>query len=378
MANQRACGTSRSQSVPINPVTGILRRKGRYPRARLSECANAIGNGEITDERAIEIVTKILRNDEDPSERIRRDWANDGVDQVNRSQRDAIKHLQESEFGKAAKALERGGVKEITPEVQRMVERLYPTSTFDPNEFEGSQYQQALDASEEEIRGALKKMKLSAPGPSKVDIKTLEMIIFSDQRITICFRKVINILLGGRPGWDDPRLSLLVEARGIPLAKDDNKVRPIAVNESMTNLISRIALDKCTDKIMAVLDPLDLGFNRAGGTEAAVHSIRGMYHMARRDKKKFVVVQTDFTNAFNSVSREAVFNAVSATCPELIPFLRFRYRGMNVIFGNERDGNSFKIMSETGVSQGCPMSPALFQLVMSRTLQVLRSTSLSC
>jgi hypothetical protein len=192
-----------------------------------------------------------------------------------------------------------------------------------------------------------------------------------NEKVTMVITRGINVILAGASDAEKDALRHLVKARGVPLAKAGKGIRPIAVNEVFMNLVARLALSKTRDKIMAGLHPADLGFSRPGGTEAAIHSVNCLYKCAAKSNTDFVLLQSDFTNAYNTVRRDAVFAAIEEVCPELIPLLMFRYDGMVVEFFDKM-GFPFSIESQTGVSQGCPLSPAIFQVTMSKVLRSLR------
>ena len=182
----------------------------------------------------------------------------------------------------------------------------------------------------------------------------------------------------GEQASEDQRLASFTLARGLALLKDDappedeskTRIRPIGINEVFLNLLARIALSKAGGLIATKLDRLDLGFGTAGGAEAVIHSLQTIFNRQEREGKTFVLIQTDFENAFNSVLRQAIFDAVSEHCPELLFLLNFRYTNLQAHFvSGETD---VKISSTAGVSQGCPLSPALFQLVMSCILKPVR------
>ena len=48
-----------------------------------------------------------------------------------------------------------------------------------------------------------------------------------------------------------------------------------------------------------------------GGTEVAIHSINLLARKARLDGRDFILLQTDFTNAYNTIDRKAIFDAVA-------------------------------------------------------------------
>jgi len=111
---------------------------------------------------------------------------------------------------------------------------------------------------------------------------------------------------------------------------------------------------------------LQLGVGIPGGCEAAVHATR---RYTDRLQKDHVVVKLDFANAFNSVRRDALLEAVAREFPELYRFAYATYAGnSSLTFGK------FFVTSEEGIQQGDPLGPLEFCIVIQPLLQSLKST----
>jgi hypothetical protein len=70
-----------------------------------------------------------------------------------------------------------------------------------------------------------------------------------------------------------------------------------------------------------LLCPRQLGFAVSGGTEAAVHAAR-KYLTNMSDT---IFVKTDFSNAFNTLRRDAILESVGKQIPELLPYVLSSY-----------------------------------------------------
>jgi len=259
------------------------------------------------------------------------------------------------------------------PAIQKL-KALYPSHADDvPNtQCPGPEELESLRITPSQLKDSLKRMKSSAPGRSKIGAGHLKYLINMDKRTLAAFTNVANIMLLGLEGWDDPRLNRLTEARGIGLVKDalSGKLRPIGVNETFLNLVARIGLVRVKSKITSALHKHDFGFGKTGGTENIIQVTNALLRHRSKNGTPFILLQLDFENAFNSVFRSAIFKGLREKCPELLPFARFRYKDLRVFF--EDASVQFQIDSKAGVSQGCPISPALFQLVMSEILSEVR------
>jgi hypothetical protein len=71
-----------------------------------------------------------------------------------------------------------------------------------------------------------------------------------------------------------------------------------------------------------------------------------------------VLLQLDFKNAFNSVKRKILLDAVAEHCPWFLPYALACYARVGTLFA---DGG-FTVLSAEGVHQGDPCGPLFFAL----------------
>ncbi len=253
----------------------------------------------------------------------------------------------------------------IAPSMVESVRSLFPqepSPSFILSNFPISA-DQFLTTDMTEFERTLAHMNKSAPGLSGVSNVMLQDLLRTSIAAKTAVFKVVNALLEGK----GESLKLLRLARLVTIPKPDGRVRPIGLNEGITNITSTIALGSTSSEISSALHPLDFGFSKPGGAEAVIHIVRTVITDASRSDRPVFVLQLDVTNAFNSVFRSSIFDVASAVCPRLLPYLKIRYSDMFLRL-NTNDGNHVDIMSSRGVSQGCPLSPPLFQLAISKAL----------
>ena len=125
----------------------------------------------------------------------------------------------------------------------------------------------------------------------------------------------------------------------------------------------------CTRCTAAQLAPRQFGFGVTGGTEAAVHACR---RYVENMPQGHVFVKIDFTNAFNTLRRDVVLEAVESYLPELLPYASASYSGdSDLQFGD------FSLQSQEGAQQGDPLGPLYFCLAVHDLLSSLVSRRLS-
>ena len=98
------------------------------------------------------------------------------------------------------------------------------------------------------------------------------------------------------------------------------------------------------DRGAALLAPCQLGFGVRGGVEAAVHAARRFITNLKPGK---LFLKIDFKNAFNTVRRDIILEAVAEYFPELLTFATSTLSDpSDLMFGD------FHLSSEEGAQQG--------------------------
>ena len=102
-----------------------------------------------------------------------------------------------------------------------------------------------------------------------------------------------------------------------------------------------------------------------GGAEAAAHAARHYVKHLTPDK---AIVKVDFSNAFNTLRRDTILEAVNNHFPELLPFASSTYDAFSILhFGK------FELSSSEVAQQGDPLGPLYFCLAIHPLLSSLES-----
>jgi len=132
------------------------------------------------------------------------------------------------------------------------------------------------------------------------------------------------ILAGGCPA----DISLIFfGSRLLALNKKSGGVCPIAIEFMSRRLASKCANSVGSVQLRNYFCPRQLGVGIPGGCEAAVHSARTEALPADH-----VVVKMDFSNAFNSLHRVDMLEAVADRLPALYAFCFSAYLPVHVVF----------------------------------------------
>ena len=224
--------------------------------------------------------------------------------------------------------------------------------------------------------------KRKGTGLSYITAKHIHNLASEVQEFKTAIEIVVNGIVDGSL-IDDTRISKLAIMRGICLSKPaptDNPlktgIRPIAVSETLVTLCAKMLMPSIKNEVLNHLDDLDFGFAKPGGCECIIHSIQSIYleRVKRNDEsEEFVLLQTDFKNAFGTADRKQLLTIAKKICPAIIPFLKFRYQYAAYKF--QDDSGHVWIKPDCGIAQGCPISPVIFQLLMNHILADLRKQS---
>ena len=177
----------------------------------------------------------------------------------------------------------------------------------------------------------------------------------------------VNLILAGKvPVWVRPHL---FGASLLAFAKKDGGVRPIAVGVTLRRLAAKVACTSATEDCLAYLKPRQLGVGVKGGAEALVHGARRYLDNL---PVNHVFVKLDFSNAFNSVRRDAMREAVALHAPSLLGYVDSAYGEVTLLKLGE-----FVIDSAEGIQQGDPLGPLLFCLTIQPLLLGIQSELVS-
>ena len=118
-------------------------------------------------------------------------------------------------------------------------------------------------------------------------------------------------------------------------------------------------------EMATLLSPRQLGYGVSQGAEAAVHDAR--FYLRNIGSNK-VLLKLAFTNAFNSIRRVKMLEAVQCLAPSTYPFVHSVYSSPSSLFWSDKI-----IQSSEGVQQGDPFGPLLFCLTIHHVCSLLKS-----
>ena len=271
----------------------------------------------------------------------------------------AIQHARLGRLGKACATLSSSG---LAPDNDSTVEKLRqkhpqhlpPTR---PLPVEAQPLQLGADF---DLLGALTSFSKDV-GTDGTNFRVQHLLDAAEAHLPVPFvprlKAVINLLLKGTAHADIQKH--VAGARLIALAKGGDDIRPIAAGNIFRRLASKCACTLLQVRVRSVLGSHQVGVACRGGAEQIVHTMRDK--LAQHwESDDFTVLKVDFSNAFNSVSRQSLLDECSELFPELLPWATWCYGSPSLLCY----GDSVQLNSCVGVQQGDPLGPLLFCLVL--------------
>ena len=178
---------------------------------------------------------------------------------------------------------------------------------------------------------------------------------------------VVRFLLGEVPR-DFLRANL--GSRLIALRKPNGKVRPIACGSVLRRLAARAACAAFRDQVKAACGPHQYAVGRQAGCE---HVHKSITALSAADPR-CVFLAFDASNAFNTLPRGAVVDAVGKRLPDLAVVVN-NWLGQPTghTYWQADGGKGVVVEATAGVDQGCPLSPALFAMGIADTLDTINA-----
>jgi len=159
-------------------------------------------------------------------------------------------------------------------------------------------------------------------------------------------------------------------ARVFALRKPNGKLRPIACGSVLRRLAARVSCAVFREDIQQACGKLQFAVGRRAGCELVHKAISALSCASPQD----VVLKFDCTNAFNTMPRELILDAVRRRAPGLLPVVSsWLCRPTTHRFWGVDGAQGLPIRATRGVDQGCPLSPALFAIGLADALECIQS-----
>ena len=280
------------------------------------------------------------------------------------SVRRARRLASEGRYARACQTLTTLGVHEVSDAIWSKLRSLHPSSPA-PEDPSDDLPEASYINRDAVLNSMLSFPKDTAPGASLLTPQHLKDAIMCKSpvlsaRVLSVLTSVVNLLASGEATRDIARF---MAGGGLtPLRKPDNEVRPIAVGETLRRLVGKCLVrhEEIAPHMEGVFLPSQVGVGISGGAEAVAHAVSRLVGEYGHDPS-LALLKIDFENAFNSVSRAALLEAVLAEFPSLARWAWWCYGEHSQLWAGGR-----VIESQSGTQQGDPLGPLFFCLLLRR------------
>ena len=246
----------------------------------------------------------------------------------------------------------------------------HPDTKFQAPPPAGEHITDALSVSEADVVKAIKSFPNdSAGGPDGLRPQHLKDMISTiagpeGENLLSSLTSLANLALSGdipssvRPIFFGASLTILNKKGG--------GVRTIAIGCTLRRLVAKLASHSVVESVGTYISPFQLGSGVPFGAEAAAHSARSYLNDL---PSSHILLKLDFENAFNTIRRDKVLEAVAAITPQLLPYVFSCYSSPSTLYLQ----NTTTLESREGIQQGDPLGPLLFCLSIQPVILQLSS-----
>jgi hypothetical protein len=168
-----------------------------------------------------------------------------------------------------------------------------------------------------------------------------------------------------------------------PIIKDVNKnhsdltnTRPITISDTISNLLESYILEKVLANVKDTQN--QFGFKQNCSCGHAIYTFRETIAYHKMKNKKIYACAIDLKKAFDRLNRTKLFKELQQEMAPRWWNLMYKYYNQSKAVVEINNKRSKFIKIETGVKQGGPMSPALFNRYVYPMIEELIASGLTC
>ena len=204
--------------------------------------------------------------------------------------------------------------------------------------------------------------RLTAPGLLGSRLEHLSLCTDSPETLGKLAEAVTAVTFGQLP---QEVLQSLRVGDLVALDKNNQEVRPVLVSSTFRRLGLRALVKVKKEQLAAAAGTTQYGVGRKGGTELLVKQLQAQAEI----RPNAVFLKVDIKAAFQRLEREPAWRALQDKVPDLADVLKTWYSGPVEHLWRDSAGKFFKVLSDRGVDQGCPLAAAAFAVAQRVVLE---------
>ena len=224
----------------------------------------------------------------------------------------------------------------------------------------------------EELNAVIKRLKSNkSPGPDEVTSELIKWL-HNDNRAKLLVHFNEILLKGTYPASLNLSNIASIYKKGDP-AKLEN-YRPIALLQTFYKILAALVKNRLEPALEPWISKTQYGFRKKKSTSQALFIARRLMDMAERQGTNLTLVLLDWEKAFDKVDQDKLVEVLARLCiPQRIICLIqniYEQAKFRVVKGNVR--SDYQIQN-SGIRQGCPLSPYLFGVLMTAIFQDIKT-----
>ena len=200
----------------------------------------------------------------------------------------------------------------------------------------------------------------TAPGPDGVSLASIVKLDKTGHLLAAMFN--IWLLLGRLPRELKANRSILLP-KGSSNLHDIGNWRPLTLSSVVLRLYSRVLAARLSDS--AAIHPRQKGFTKGVSLAENIELIKALCRRSKAQGEPLAVLFLDLAKAFDTVPHDLIQQALGrfGVCSSFRRIVSDMYSDCFTKF-KVKGGETGRIFMRSGVKQGDPMSPVLFNLVL--------------
>lgn len=219
-----------------------------------------------------------------------------------------------------------------------------------------------------EVRALLRRPpRLTAPGLLGSRLEHLSLCSDSPETLGKLAEAVTAVTFGQLP---QEVLQSLRVGDLVALEKNSEEVRPVLVSATFRRLGLRALVKVKKEQLAAAAGTTQYGVGRKGGAELLFKQLLAQ----AETRPNAVFLKVDIKAAFQRLEREPAWRALQERVPDIADALKTWYSGPVEHLWRDSAGKFFKVLSDRGVDQGCPLAAAAFAVAQRTVLEPFLTT----